>query len=659
MIAIERSVKTNRLKNLTNILDLASHIYYQENREMMSNYDYDKKLEELRSLEEELGLVLNNSPTHKVGYEIKSKLEKVKHSKSMLSLQKTKNVEEIIKFLGNEDAILSWKEDGLTVILKYDKGVLQQAITRGNGEEGENVTHNAKMIRNIPKQIPIQDYIEIRGEGLISYVMFEKINEQIKNEDDKYKNPRNLASGSIRQLDSKISEERRVQFLAFELVNWQDFKLKSKQQSLYFLSDLGFMTVERIKVNKHNIKTAIEVFTNKSKSHSTPVDGLVIELDKLEYGKSLGTTSNHPLNAIAFKWKDKPKETTLIDVIWQTSRTGAINPVGIFETVEIYDTEVERASLFNVTQFNVLKLKKRDKIGVIKANMIIPQIVENYDIDKEGELIKIPDTCPSCGLPTTIMNTGKAEVLMCYNKLCGAQIVSSIAHYCSRNALNIEGLSEKTIEKFLAFGIIEDLQDIYYLHEKKDIIIKMDGFGEKSYQKIVDAVEKSRKTKLNKFIYGLGIPLIGKSASEELCEHFHNDLELIFSADKEQIMEIDGFGEAMGSSIKKYFSTYDTQWQVTALREELEFEKIEEIENEKSLKDKVFVVTGKVYEYKNRDELKAEITSLGGKVAGSVSKKTNYLINNDTTSTSGKNQKAQKLNIPIISEKEFLEMIGK
>lgn len=643
-----------RMKELIEILTKASKAYYQEDREIMSDFEYDKLYDELNALEKETGIILSNSPTQKVGHQVLSSLKKIRHESPMLSLDKTKEVNALESFLGNNKGILSYKMDGLTVVLTYKNGELIQAVTRGNGEIGEDITHNAKFFKNIPLKISFKEELVIRGEAVISFKDFNIINEKLTPE-DQYKNPRNLCSGTVRQLNSEISASRNVNFIAFALVkaNGQDFG-DDKESRFKWLENLGFECVERKNVTSANIAETVKEFEEKIPSNRFATDGLVLTFSSVAYSQSLGTTAKFPRDSIAFKWADELAETTLINVDWNTSRTGLINPIAVFEPVELEGTTVERASLHNLSIIENLQLGLGDKITVYKANMIIPQVAE--DLTKSNNL-EIPAVCPVCGEDTEIIALRDGKALKCPNPNCKAQRISSLEHFVSRDALNIEGFSEATIEKFIEKGFIDNYTDIFKLEKYKDEIISMEGFGEKSYTNLIAAIYKSKNVALPNFIYALGINNVGLSNAKLLCKKCNNSLEEIRKADFETLISIDGFGDVIADSIVKYFGHQKNNDLINDVLNYLNFTAAEYNDKDLKLDNITFVVTGDVHTYKNRKELQSVIEKLGGKVTTSVSAKTNYLINNDINSSSSKNKKAKELGIPIISEEDFEEMI--
>lgn len=652
--------KTERMKELIDVLNKAAYAYYAKNMEIMSNYEYDALYDELVLLEEETGVVLSNSPTIHVGFEAVDELPKERHEKPMLSLAKTKSREELREWLNGKEALLSWKLDGLTIVLTYENGTLQKAVTRGNGEIGEVITNNARVFKNIPHKIAFEGRLILRGEAVITYSDFEKVNAEIAEADAKYKNPRNLCSGSVRQLNNEITSKRNVRLFAFNLVDAigadgaaVDFKNDRENQFL-FLKEQGFDVVEYYRVNPDTIMDTIEQFATKIVDYDVPSDGLVLTLCDLAYGESLGRTAKFPRDSIAFKWADETAETTLLEIEWSPSRTGLINPVAIFEPVQLEGTTVSRASVHNLSIMEELELGIGDRITVYKANMIIPQIAENLTRSRK---IQIPKTCPVCGRTTQICQENDTKTLVCPNPECEAKKIKSFTLMVSRDALNIDGLSEATLEKFIAKGFIHSFADIFRLNRFEKEITKMDGFGEKSFQNLMAALEQARNTTLPRYLYAIGIAGIGVANAKVLCKAFQYDFEKIKSATMEELSEVDGIGEVLAEGIISYFADEKKAQNALELLEELQIEKPEQNEEEQIFAGMTFVITGNVYHYANRNEVKDVIEQKGGKVAGSVSSKTNYLINNDVTSTSGKNKKAKELGIPIISEEEFISML--
>ncbi|MCD8037251.1 MAG: NAD-dependent DNA ligase LigA [Clostridiales bacterium] len=640
-----------RMKELIDILNEASRAYYQEDRQIMTDHEYDKLYDELSQLEKESGIVYGGSPTQRVGYTVLSSLQKVRHESPILSLDKTKEPDRLVSWLGGNEAMLSWKLDGLTIVLTYNHGVLERAVTRGNGEIGEDITHNAKYFKNLPGKINFEGELNLRGEGIISFTEFERINSEL-GDDEVYKNPRNLCSGTVRQLNSKVASDRNVMFYAFTLVKAGGVEFEKKSEQMDFLAGLGFDVVEHYIVNADNIKEWIKFFAEKIERNDFASDGLVLTFDSIPYSRTLGTTAKFPKDSIAFKWSDEQAETTLLEIEWNTSRTGRINPVAVFEPVDIEGSTVNRASVHNVSVLESLKLGVGDKIKVYKANMIIPQIAENLTCSATAE---IPKVCPVCGGETEIRMLKEGRELYCTNPNCSAQKIKALVHYVSRDAMNIEGLSEETIKKFAEIGILENYIDIYSLKEHTEIK-EMEGFGQKSFDNLVSAVEKSRTVPLENFINALGINQVGLSNAKLLCKYYNNDIEAIISADPEELKEIEGFGEVIAHSIHAYFANEKNLELFRKGISLLNFTKPAKTAD--GLAGLTFVITGDVEKFKNRNEVKALIESLGGKVTGSVTSKTNYLINNDINSTSSKNKKAKELNVPIITEEEFIEMLS-
>ena len=652
--------KVARIKELTELLNKASKAYYADAEEIMSNYEYDKLYDELVSLEEETGTIFANSPTQNVGYEVVSELPKERHAEPMLSLGKTKEVEELIDWLGDREGLLSWKMDGLTIVLTYEEGRLVKAVTRGNGEVGEVVTANARTFVNVPGTISYKGRLIIRGEAVIKYSDFDRINAEIENIDAKYKNPRNLCSGSVRQLSSEITAKRNVHFFAFTMIDPEDEKLSEglgdNVSSRYtFLKELGFEVVEYKKVEKENLADTVRYFSEHIASNDFPSDGLVLTYESISYGRSLGRTAKFPRHSIAFKWQDEQAETTLSDVEWSASRTGLINPIAVFEPVELEGTTVSRASVHNISIVKELALGIGDRIKVYKANMIIPQISEN--LTRSGSL-EIPEYCPVCGGRTAVRSDNSSESLYCTNVDCPAKHIKAFTHFVSRNAMNIEGISEATLERFIGIGILKTLPDIYHLSEHSELIKGLEGFGTKSYDNLISSIENSRNVSAGSFLYALGISNVGLSTARLICRYYGDDMEKIMAADEDELCEIDTVGSVIAESLCAYFRDEKNLATVKALLAELSI-----IKNENDVKQDLegvtFVVTGSLNHYENRDALKEEIEKRGGKVSGSVSAKTSFLINNDITSNSSKNKKAKSLGIPIITEDEYIERFGR
>ena len=645
-----------RMKELSQKLTQASKAYYQEDREIMSNLEYDNLYDELCALEKESGIVLAGSPTVTVGYEALDALPKERHESPMLSLGKTKERSELSQFAGDHEVLVSWKLDGLTVVLTYRDGALEKAVTRGNGEIGEVITNNARVFQNIPLRIAYKGELILRGEAIITYSEFEKINEEIEDVDAKYKNPRNLCSGSVRQLNNEITANRHVRFYAFALVKAENVDFNNSRKAQFeWLRSQGFDVVEHRLATAAKMEDTVAYFAEKIQHYDIPSDGLVVTYDDIAYGQSLGRTAKFPRDSIAFKWQDETRETKLLEIEWSPSRTGLINPVAIFEPVELEGTTVSRASVHNISIMRSLNLGIGDTITVYKANMIIPQIAEN--LTGSGN-IEIPKTCPVCGGRTVIRSVNDAETLYCTNEQCSAKKIKSFTLFVSRNAMNIEGLSEATLEKFIARGYIHTFADIYHLADYRDEIVEMEGFGEKSYTNLIQSIENSRNTTLPRVIYSLGIPNIGVANAKLLCSYFDYDLPRIRSSSQEEVAAVEGLGEVIAAAVVSYFADPSNKENLDALCGELNIEQPQEASQEQIFSGKTFVITGSVNHFANRNELKAYIESRGGKVTGSVSKNTDYLINNDTASTSSKNKKARELEIPILSEEAFLELAG-
>lgn len=644
-----------RMKELVEKLDQAAKTYYQEDREIMSNQEYDSLYDQLEQLEKETGTVLTNSPTVRVGYEAVNELPKEEHPSPMLSLDKTKDREVLRGFIGNHKCLLSWKLDGLTIVLTYENGELVKAVTRGNGIVGEVITNNARVFKNIPLRIPYKGQLVLRGEAIITYSEFERINETIGDADAKYKNPRNLCSGSVRQLNNEITAKRNVRFYAFALVSAQDVDFSnSREQQFIWLKKQGFEVVEYKVVTSESLDEAMDYFSKTIVNNDFPSDGLVVTYDDIAYGESLGSTAKFPRNSFAFKWADEMRETRLVDMEWSPSRTGLINPVAIFEPVELEGTTVSRASVHNISIVKELQLGIGDTIKVYKANMIIPQIAEN--LTRSGNLV-IPDKCPVCGREARIRKENDVETLYCMNPDCVAKKIKSFSLFTSRDAMNIDGLSEATLEKFIAMGFIHNFGDIFEIGRYKDQIVEMEGFGQKSFDNLMVSLEKAKETTLAKVIYSLGITGIGLANAKVICKYFDDDIEKIRYAEEEEISSIEGIGPVIAGSLADYFKSAENNQKLDHLLSHLHLVH-EETSAEQVFAGKTFVITGSVEHFSNRSEAKEFIEARGGKVTGSVTKKTDYLINNDKTSASSKNKKAQELGIPILSEEDFLELAG-
>ncbi len=654
--------RQKRIKELVDLLNRASRAYYQEDREILSNREYDERYDELVALENETGIIMGQSPTQHVGYEVLSGLEEETHETPMLSLDKTKSPEALRDWLLDKTGLLSWKMDGLTVVLTYQEGVLQKAVTRGNGISGEVITNNARVFKNLPTRIPFLGELVLRGEAVIKYSDFRRMNEEIEDVDARYKNPRNLCSGSVRQLNNEVTARRNVFFFAFTLVKAVGKDLgNSAEQNMLWLAENGFEIVPYKKVNRDTILEAVRDFSEKIVENDFPSDGLVLTYDDIAYGESLGTTAKFPRHSIAFKWADEEARTSLVRIEWSPSRTGLINPIAVFEPVELEGSTVSRASLHNLSIMEGLQLGDGDEITVYKANMIIPQVAEN--LTRSGGC-EIPKHCPACGGVTTIKEEHGVKTLYCQNPYCSAKKTKLFSHYVSRDAMDISGLSEATLSKMIERGFLSELYDLYRISRYKEEIISMEGFGEKSYQNLIASIEKSRQTQLARLIYGLGILNVGSSNAKLLCRHFGNSLQRLREASVEDMTQIEGIGEVIAQSVKDYFDNLHNQKLIAGLLEYLTFEDGNE-ENggesegkpESDLLGKTFVITGSLEHFSNRKELKDKIEALGGKVTGSVSKKTDYLINNDNASLSSKNKKAKELGVPVITEEDFLSML--
>lgn len=648
--------KLERIKELVELLNKAGKSYYSEGQEIMSNYEYDAMYDELKKLEEETGCVLSNSPTVNVGYEVLSELPKERHDSPMLSLDKTKDREALRDWLGEQKGVLSWKLDGLTIVLTYEDGKLSKAVTRGNGEIGEIITNNARVFKNVPVTIPYKGKLVLRGEAIITYSDFNRINEEIPEMDAKYKNPRNLCSGSVRQLNNKITKERNVNFFAFALVSAYNVDFKnSRAYQFEWLKKQGFEVVEYKMVDRDNIIDTIAWFEKTIVNNDFPSDGLVIIYDDIAYGESLGRTAKFPRNAMAFKWTDETADTVLRQIEWSASRTGLINPVAIFDPVELEGTKVSRASVHNISIMEGLKLGIGDNIRVFKANMIIPQIAANLT---ESGNISVPEVCPVCGQPTRISEVNDVKTLYCDNPECQAKHVKSFALLVSRDALNIDGLSEATLEKFIQKGFIKDKTDIFHLDKFKNEIVAMEGFGEKSYANLIEAVEKAKDTDLVRVLYGLGIDNIGLSTAKLIVKKLKGDPQAVLSVTAQELTDIDGIGEVIAEAFVRYFADEKKKEEYIRLLGEVRLKEIEESHETEELAGKTFVITGNVTHFANRKELKELIERMGGKVTGSVTGNTSYLINNDSMSQSTKNKTAAKLGVPVITEEEFITLAG-
>lgn len=641
-----------RMRELTELLNRAAAVYYQGQDDIMSNYEYDKLYDELQALEEETHVVLAGSPTSRVGYEVLSELPKEAHPSPMLSLDKTKDVAQLESWLGSQEGLLSWKMDGLTIVLTYLEGSLNKAVTRGNGQVGEVITNNARVFQNVPLTIPFQGELVLRGEAVISYSEFERINRSLE-EQEQYKNPRNLCGGTVRQLNNEITASRKVDFFAFSLVSAEGVDFENSQENkMHFLKEQGFDVVEYHRVNRENLAEQVAWFSGQIKSNDFPSDGLVLLMDDIAYGESLGHTAKFPRNAIAFKWEDETAETVLQEMEWSASRTGLINPVAIFQPVELEGTTVSRASVHNVSIVEQLELGIGDRIEVYKANMIIPQIARN--LTRSGK-IDIPAKCPVCGEDTSIHEENGVRVLFCENPDCLAKKIKTFSHFVSRDAMNLDGMSEATIEKLINHGMIQELADLFRLERYREQIIAMDGFGEKSYQKLIEAAERASHTDVVRFVYSLGIPNVGLSNAKLICQAYGQDFEQIRHADADTLTEIEGVGPVIAETFVAFFQKSKVQTMVSHLLEEVTIETKDSQDMPQDMEGLTFVITGAVEHFSNRNAVKALIESRGGKVTGSVSAKTSYLINNDAGSNSSKNRKAKELGIPILTEEQFID----
>lgn len=655
------NAKKQRMKELIEVLDKAAKAYYAESTEIMSNAEYDELYDELEALEKETGIVLAGSLTKKVGYEVLSSLPKKAHKEPRLSLAKTKEVAELESFLGDKEGILMWKLDGLTIVLTYENGELVEALTRGNGEIGEVVTENARFFENIPLVIPYKGSLMVRGEAIIKYSDFNRINDEITDVAEKYKNPRNLCSGSVRQLSTEVTASRNINFIVYEDLEGGE-KFKTRVEELNYLESLGFTVVDHPLVTRDSLEAEVRTYEKRIKSYDIPSDGLVLQFNDIAYGNSLGKTAKFPRHSIAFKWKDETAETILREIEWSASRTGLINPVAIFDPVELEGTTVTRASVHNVSIMRGLKLGVGDRIKVYKANMIIPQILENLT---GSDAEKVPEFCPVCGGRTELKDEEGVQTLYCTNPDCMAKKLKLLTHFVSRDAMNIAGLSEMTLEKFVGENMIHELSDVFKLKNHREKIVSLEGFGEKSYNNLIESIDKARETTAVRVLYSLGIANIGLATAKLVCRFFDNDIEKITKAKPDELTQIDGVGEVMAGVFADYFNKDENLRTLEHLLLEVHIENAEanandggNSEDSNAISGLTFVVTGDVEKFKNRRELSDFIESKGGKVTGSVTGKTDYLINNDLTSNSGKNKKAKELGIKIISENEFLEFVG-
>lgn len=645
--------KVQRMQELIKILNEASISYYKNSISLMTDYEYDKLYDELVELEKETNMTLSNSPTINVEPEVLSSLEQVEHPAPMLSLSKTKQVDELKDFLGDNEGLLSWKLDGLTIVLTYENGKLLSGVTRGNGTIGEVVTENVKQFKNIPLTIPYKGKLVVRGEAVIKYSDFKRMNEELSDDETQYKNPRNLCSGSVRQLDSSITAKRNVNCIIFALIETDNELSNNKSDNYEWLKSLGFEVVEYFKVNKETIENTVLNFKEKVKVYDIPSDGLVLTYDDIEYGNSLGTTAKYPKHSIAFKWQDETAETTIIDVDWSPSRTGLINPVAVFAPVELEGTIVSRASLHNISILEGLKLGINDKILVYKANMIIPQVASN--ITKSNNL-EIPKICPTCNEPTIIKENNNIKYLYCTNEYCQSKLIKRLSLFVSRNAMNIDGISDAILTRFIDKGIVTKYSDLYHLDKYKEDIESEEGFGTKSYNNLIESINKSRNVKLANFIYALGIKDIGLSRAKLICKEFNNDIEKIKNLNIEELSNIPGIGDIIAEGWKKTFKNDKFITEFNEMLNEITLVDTNQ-ENSQNLEGKNFVITGSTEKFQNRDELIEYIENNGGKVLKAISNNVHYLINNDVNSTSTKNKKAKELGIAIISEENLLEMV--
>lgn len=648
--------KKSLIREKTELLNRAARAYYQDAEEIMSNFEYDRLYDELEALEKETGIVMGNSPTRRVGYEILSELPKEAHPSRMLSLDKTKDRASLAAWLGEQKGLLSWKLDGLTIVLTYEGGRLAKALTRGNGDVGEVITANARTFVNVPVEIPYKQRLVLRGEAVIKYSDFEKINQSIPDAEAKYKNPRNLCSGSVRQLNSRITAERNVNFFAFSLVEAEDVDFSdSRVRQMEWLREQGFDVVEYKIVTAGNVVETVDWFEQAVEKSDVPSDGLALTFDDIAYSRSLGTTSKFPRDSIAFKWRDQTAETVLEEIEWSASRTGLINPVAVFQPVELEGTTVSRASVHNISVMRELKLGIGDRITVYKANMIIPQIAENLT---RSDNVKVPEVCPVCGRAAEIRSDNGVETLVCVNPACLAKQIKSFNLFVSRDAMNIDGLSEATIEKLIAKGLIKELADLFAVEKYREEITQMEGFGEKSFENLKASIEKAKDTTPERLLYSLGIPGIGSANAKLISRAAGRSWQRITALTKEELMEIDGIGEVLAEAFVQFFADPQKRRIADDVRAMVRLDETEE-KQDAFFSGITFVITGSLAHFENRNALKAEIERAGGRVSGSVSAKTGYLVNNDLTSGSGKNKKARELGIPVINEETIMQWLEK
>ena len=651
----------NQIINRVEELNKASEAYYNTGQPIMSDAEFDNKLEELRQWEEETGIVLSNSPTHNVGAIVLDNIKKVTHESPMLSLAKCHSAEEVEQFAKGHTLVGSVKLDGLTCRLIFKDGELVRAESRGNGTIGNIITDHVKQFLNVPLHINKEGTYVIDGEALIKTDDFEELNKN-----DEYKTPRNLASGTLGGLDTSVVKNRKLRWYAWEVVEGSKYP-ESFASSLMEANDLGFETVPFANLTwaELNIHEAIDFFLDEAKKENLPQDGVVFKFEDVEYGKSLGSTSHHFNNGIAFKVFNESVESELINIEYTMGKTGTLTPTAVFKPIEIEDTIVERASLHNISVMKEIMGRPwvGQHVGVIKSNLIIPQIRwAEEDNEYKKTYIHIPDKCPICGQPTKIVKDNNSEVLVCTNDNCNGKLLGKLSHAVSRDALNIDGLSEATIEKFINLGWLNSIKDIYHLSDHENEIKALEGFGKRSVEKLLASIEKSRKTSLERFLYSLSVPLLGKSASMMIADSVDYDFDVFIDKmtikGAEYFRYLPGIGDSLISSLNAYWKNHCSD--ILQLANEFTFETQKSIMSETTneLENKTFVITGSVNHYQNRDALKADIEAHGGKVVGSISSKVNYLINNDINSTSSKNKKAKSLNIPIISEDEFLSMLN-
>jgi DNA ligase (NAD+) len=652
--------KNQRMQELIEKLNEASKAYYGSGKEIMSNFEWDRLYDELVQLEGETGIVMANSPTVNVGElnAVLSGFEKVRHEISVKSLDKTKDVDTLAAFIGGCPGIMSWKLDGLTIVLTYDNGELVKAVTRGKNGIGELITANARHFAGVPSVIPYKGRLNVRGEALISYADFEKVNASLPEGEEPYKNPRNLAAGSVRQLDSAEVKNRKVQLIVFASDHMEDTHAKE----FMWLQNMGFNVVSHIVVKDGSqVPVSVETFRSFMSDNPVPTDGLVLQFNETEYGRSLGETDKFPRDAIAFKWQDEEKETVVKEIFWSPARTGQITPVAVFEPVELEGTTVERASVHNVGILEQLSITPGDTITVYKANMIIPQVSGNNTM--LGKAV-IPETCPACGGRTEIrIGRDGSRQLYCTNQECSAKHVGRFVHAVKQDALNIVGMSEKTLEDLIDNGYLHTLADLFRLKEHAYPISQMEGYGRKSVDNMLNAVEAARHTDLQRLIYACGINLVGRTASRAICAYFGYDVVKTLNASFDELKSIEGIGDEIAGSYVEWFQNPANQEMFEDLLSEADLivpqaPAVKEVaEGKPGIRGRVIVITGDVYQFDNRSAFKAWVEAHGGKVTGSVSRNTDYLVTNTPNSGTTKNKKAQELGVEIITEQQIIDMV--